>query len=554
MPPDAADPVGSSAWTQLSPGVTGDFRAIAGAGSELWALGDTDFNARKNVIARWDGETWTEVVRDTGFIDLFAVGADVWGVGYNGKIARWDGAAFAPIASGVTSSLSGVWGASSADLWIVALNATALLHWDGAAVTSVTVGTTPLRAVRGTASDDVWAVGGAIHHFDGATWTPVPATLPGTLTTVHAVARDLAWVSGGGTTLRWDGTAWAIDPGLDPALSWTFAGHARDDVWAMSASPRMLMHWDGAAWTAAVAPERALSDLWVAPDGALWGAGTGDVLMRRDPCGWVYTSGAVHHSRSVTGLWASGTSAWMIGGPYGGLSTIDECSLRVLGDPNDFPYGLGGSGPDDVWIVGAYGLTVRWNGAALETPPQPGPNGPLLDGVWAGTPTDAWAVGGEGTIERWDGQAWSSVASPTTRWLTDVTGNASGARWAVGEAGTILAWDGAAWSMMEGPTRAWLGAVWTTGDEAWAVGEAGTILHLVDGAWAQVPSGTAATLLDIDGRAADDIWAVGDGGTALHYDGIAWRAVATDTTANLTSVAVAQRTWVGGSGGLLMWR
>jgi hypothetical protein len=544
---------GERTWHTVSPTVTGDFRIIASRGDELWALGMTDFNSRLNVIVRWDGTTWTEVSHEQGYWDIFVAGpGDIWLVGDAGKIARWNGTAFGPIASGVTTVLTDIWGASSSDLWIVQQGGPALLHWDGVAIAQVSVGT-QLRAISGTASDDVWAVGDAIYHFDGASWTQSPATFTGALSSIHAVTRDLAWTAAPNQVLRWDGAAWAAEPGLPAASNWTFAGASPTDAWALGASigASMVVHWDGVTWT--VDSTKRLVGIATDQHGALWGAGSYDVIVRRDTCGWIYTAGALYHGYAVTGAWSNGTSAWMTAGPYGGLTVFDDCAARAVANPGEFPQGLGGIAADDLWIPGAYGEVAHWDGATITYPTQP-KTGDGLFGVWAATATDAWAVGVGGRIVRWDGQAWTDVPRPTSRWLTAVWGRDANDVWAVGEAGTIVHWDGAGWTELTPTTRAWLGGIWGTADRAWAVGEAGTILELAGNEWTRVASGVAATLFDIRGRSSDDVWIVGDAGTALHYDGAGWYASDTGTSSTLSAVAVGERVWIGGSNGFAAWR
>jgi hypothetical protein len=124
-----------------------------------------------------------------------------------------------------------VWGAADDDVWIVGIGCA--FHWDGTTFREVDVGGKPLLAVSGTASDDVWAVGGLVDtylsyqgvilHWDGSAWSTAATSIKG-LTAVHAAARDAAWAVGSyeasnriphGVVLRWDGSAWATEVALD---------------------------------------------------------------------------------------------------------------------------------------------------------------------------------------------------------------------------------------------------------------------------------------------------------------------------------------------------
>jgi hypothetical protein len=121
--------------------------------------------------------------------------------------------------------------------------------------------------------------------------------------------------------------------------------------------------------------------------------------------------------------------------------------------------GIAGSGPDDVWVVGASmwsvgdsGTIVHWDDTSWSTVPS----GTTLDleGVWANGADDVWAVGGHatgsdsGTILHFDGTKWSqSYHSDST--LRAVWGTAPDDVWAVGDDLVVLHWDGAKWTSRE---------------------------------------------------------------------------------------------------------
>ncbi len=58
---------------------------------------------------------------------------------------------------------------------------------------------------------------------------------------------------------------------------------------------------------------------------------------------------------------------------------------------------------------------------------------------------DGWIVGDSGTILRWNGAEWSTVTSPTTKWLYSVSLVSPDDGWAVGANGAIIRWTGTAW-------------------------------------------------------------------------------------------------------------
>ena len=146
---------------------------------------------------------------------------------------------------------------------------------------------------------------------------------------------------------------------------------------------------------------------------------------------------------------------------------------------------ISASGPNDVWIVGAYldsaserneTFSLHWNGSAWSVVSMPLVTGSdkqltyQFNSIVANSPTDVWAVGGSGDnaleqggspsatlIEHWNGSAWSIVPSPSPGTGADLTGvatsNASHGVWAVGSdtpSGTTgaqtltLSWNGTA--------------------------------------------------------------------------------------------------------------
>ncbi len=221
--------------------------------------------------------------------------------------------------------------------------------------------------------------------------------------------------------------------------------------------------------------------------------------------------------------------------------------------PTQFSIGLSalwGSGPDDIWGVGAitggsnnsgffWGnsgggsdpIAAHWNGARWTNESWKESN--LLD-VWGSAPDDVWAVGDSGTILRRAGASWVRVTSGTTYGLRSIWGTGPKSIWAVGDKQQILRWDGSVWkTVFGGDSEDSLLNVWGTGpNDVWAVGSRGIVLHWDGIAWTSVPSGTDAFLTRAWGSGPNDVWMVGvtPGGQAVvhHWDGIALTAVPID--------------------------
>jgi hypothetical protein len=196
-----------TAWTRMDPPFTGDgsvSNATAGGPNSMWAVGDQ--TGVGPCIAHWDGQAWklrTGVAEEVDGIG--AVGRrDVWAVGAQGVnghrpfTTHWDGARWTD-GSGAPAHLSpwllGVAGSSSTNVWAV-----------------------------GHRSYDSYRSKLLIEHWDGQTWSTVPAARPQQvpyelLTDIATSSRDDAWAIGfsrnpeGGVVEQWNGSSWqSVNP------------------------------------------------------------------------------------------------------------------------------------------------------------------------------------------------------------------------------------------------------------------------------------------------------------------------------------------------------
>ena len=263
-------------------------------------------------------------------------------------------------------------------------------------------------AVWGTADDDVWIVGGGgrVLHFDGASFTPVDVGTTAFLTAIGGTGPDDVWIVGVEGTIR---------------------------------------HFDGAAWTAHDLPaDQTLQAVWAATTDDVWVSGHEPAPYPGDS-DYDGTSAVIYR-------WAPATASW----------TLEVKDTTYYGYA-DFR-GLDGTGPDDVWAVGAdqpAGSACTWSGARrYDGASWASPDAPVgcrgFKDVAAGAPgaeDGAWIVGsveGEaaGGAVRYTGGAWDeSVPSPNGFTAIDHEGDrmwAVGRAWWYGARQFIVRWDGAA--------------------------------------------------------------------------------------------------------------
>jgi hypothetical protein len=186
-------------------------RAISGTSrTDAWIVGGPPEFAG-DVVLRWDGARWTPQRtggRATRYLDIGGASSnDMWMVALDDTVLRWDGAQWnvpattLPIA--VVSFELGLWATAVGDLWVTG-DAGTLHRYQSGAWSSVGAGTTNLlRNVWGLDSNTAWAIGnrGTIARWDGTSWNAVEDITSRTLLAVWASAPNDVWVVGESATV-----------------------------------------------------------------------------------------------------------------------------------------------------------------------------------------------------------------------------------------------------------------------------------------------------------------------------------------------------------------
>lgn len=161
--------------------------------TEVWAVGGNGY------IARWDGYTWTRVESptDRGLNDVFFLSPDNgWAVGEGGLILHWDGKAWLvvreerPLNQFIDAPSWNSVAFSDSDYgWVVGNTSTeggpfaSAMYWDGTGwkvppITPTFAEVLFLWDVTLFSPQDVWIVGegtgGLVLHWDGSNWHTVP--------------------------------------------------------------------------------------------------------------------------------------------------------------------------------------------------------------------------------------------------------------------------------------------------------------------------------------------------------------------------------------------
>ena len=274
-----------------------------------------------------------------------------------------------------------------------------------------------LRAIGGTSSTDVWAVGWGLYHYDGKGWTDTtPPDLSGYGTAMRAlsvVARDDVWAVGvNGRVAHFDGTTW----------------HGEQlDVARVSKTPDVKGYFD-------------LIDV-VAWAGEVWVTASSSEYYRFDRKSWTVVPVPEVRPRTFQQIWgASPKDVWSVGGRMDHFDGARWDTSTIL------PAGLRkahGSAADDVWAAGwkgnhkdDNGALFHFDGARWTESPLP-PEVPLLWSVRAHGKNSAYAVGQHGWALEWNGSTWRPSPTGVKETLLDVYVT-DGAAFAVGEIGPYV--------------------------------------------------------------------------------------------------------------------
>jgi hypothetical protein len=232
-----------TSWREISfSGRPRALSAVSVLGDELWAVG------RSGAAVHYDGKIWDVERaeadgRSDDLVDVRAWPTEVWATARKGEIWRrrakvWEAWRPAEVSA---LALGAMWGPSPDRVFIAA--ETSIAAWDGKAWSVTPVAASGrVRALHGTAPDDVWAVGEVAEgarkialalHFDGKEWKRSTLAVEQPLSTVYARSRQEVYAAGAqGSLVKWDGSAWQVIAGL-PAASVT-------QVFAPAAGPLLV--------------------------------------------------------------------------------------------------------------------------------------------------------------------------------------------------------------------------------------------------------------------------------------------------------------------------
>ncbi|MGH7529235.1 MAG: hypothetical protein ACREMN_02540 [Gemmatimonadales bacterium] len=279
-----------------------------------------------------------------------------------------------------------------------------------------------LRAVWGSAANDVFAVGGGgtILHYDGIAWTAHASGTSADLWDVWGISPTNVFAVGRTGMLHFDGATWRPQDGVPQATLFGIWGDSTGAVFAVgqtAIAAALVLRYNGTVWRADTLPTGPAFF-------GVWGSSSSNVIAVGVDAGiWRYNGSGWTHDLAVDRSWALG-SAW-------GSSANDQYAVgRVMNN-----------------IGGGRSLVLHYDGTRWTRRSELIFDNLSFADIWGSSADDVVAVGHPVT----------GAGEPLT--------------------GTILHYNGLRWSREAANAFGPLGGVWGIGDEVFAVGPSGLIVH-----------------------------------------------------------------------------
>jgi hypothetical protein len=287
------------------------------------------------------------------------------------------------------------------------------------------------------------------------------------------------------------------------------------------------MRWDGNAWSVAERPITfPIYDLWGLDNGVIFAAGYGGTVIRFDGVEWTEVPNTLFNDNLVAIIAFAENDIFVAEGfPGNRIRHYDGFEWTLIGTAPDGIHDLGGSGPDDVYAVGFYGMMTHYDGSVW----TPVPGFPEFDitSVWSNASDDVFALLQGSQLYHFDGLGWTQVGSDSSAaFQSDMWGTSFNDLWFVDQNGGVSYFNGSGVTEYDVPSDGLVG-IWGDGlGNVHVAGDHGSLLTFDGLDW--TPHSTAAAYEKLNavwGMSPDDLYAVGSLEIVLHYDGFEWTKI-----------------------------
>lgn len=510
----------------------------------------------------------------------------LWAVGSDGLVLRYENGRWLRCPTPTTERLTSIWVAPNEQLWVTSEQGSVLSFEGSVWTTRFTAPGSHLSDIHGTASNDIWAVGGdTLLHFDGRTWTRLTLSNEHSLQSVWVAAKNDVWLGG---TYAWhfdgnnfaqrydsplvvkgiwgdgNGTVWMAATGIvrcdaigckiidSPSSQMVDVwGSSPTDVWMIGLTGGM--HWNGNNWSNVPGLSNPTALTGGSPYGVVAASSFGNTLQLRD--GVWRDLGARLDFAGWHDIWGfSDDDVWFVGGS---AAHYDGKSLQVVKHPSDAGLtSIHGIAPNDIWAAGWSGGIFHYDGNAWTdySIPNASASSPTMQAIWARDQMDVWTVTTSGLAYHYDGSAWTQQTTPGKSSMRALFG-LGGALWSSSDAGALWRWDGNAWDRQTAYSSQRANAIWgSSANDLWIAGAGANaqVTHVTAEGNSRVEFTEIGELTGIWGSSPTDVWAIGND-HIFHFDGQAWAEMPSGIDAGTAGIWIAPSgtRFVAGNGAVL---
>ncbi|MBI4421209.1 MAG: fibronectin type III domain-containing protein, partial [Gemmatimonadetes bacterium] len=245
--PSGTTPV--SSWGAMASGFgTANIRGVWGTSpSNVYVVGE------QGAIRRYDGSSWSTITSGATITLLGLWGSsanDIYAYGGGAALPHYDGSSWTVLSNLPGSHITAMWGDAPYHIH-AAVDGNRMFTFDGSTWTERATLGQQVNAIWGSASNHVIAVGnaGSLHLFDGNSWSPMASS--GSWPDLNAVwgtaFNDVYAVGAGGTIIRYAGATWSRMVSNTTERLNAIYGSGTPDIYAVG-NEGTILRYDGASW------------------------------------------------------------------------------------------------------------------------------------------------------------------------------------------------------------------------------------------------------------------------------------------------------------------